>query len=280
MDIKRNRLLVIVVAVLLGLVIAAVGVLPWTILAQLNARVWGHVPWCVPAGLLWLALFWMYLNGKGWPSSTSQSRRQLLRARGLGGSAVKWSLLASATGLVTLVAMYLLAIQFVDLPPSAFRPRSLGAVSLGVIIPIVIMNTIVAGVAEEAAYRGYMQGMLERRLSAAAAVAVVTVVFTGVHLLGGIKIVPLAIPVCATSIVLGALTAITQSIFPAIIVHVLADATTLPVEWGLIGHLPAGRFQTKGIDIFFVLSAAVAVIGFVVTVAALLTLRRAVKSRS
>jgi membrane protease YdiL (CAAX protease family) len=151
-------------------------------------------------------------------------------------------------------------------------------VSTFVIVPIMIMNAIVAGVAEEAAYRGYMQGMLERRFNRAVAVALVTIVFTGLHLLGGTKTLPLAIPVCATSIVLGALTAITQSIVPAIVVHVLADTVTLPFEWGLLGRLPVGRFQTNGIDALFVAAVALVAVGSIATLAAFLRLLNIVQA--
>jgi membrane protease YdiL (CAAX protease family) len=172
--------------------------------------------------------------------------------------------------------MYLVAIQFVDLPPDAFRPRRAGTLSLGLVVPLLIMNAIVAGVAEEAAYRGYMQGMLERHFKAALAIAVVTVVFTALHLLGGVKTLPLGLPVSAASILFGVLTTLTRSILPAVVVHALVDLTTLPLEWGLVGHLPVGRFYPSGIDTFFIASAAVAIIGFVATVAALLKLRRVV----
>jgi membrane protease YdiL (CAAX protease family) len=271
---KRNPPLIIAIAIALGLFIAAAGVFPWSILAQPNVRVWPRVPWCTLVGLLWLALFWTYLNGRGWPRSTAQNRKQLLRARLLHGPSATWACIAGATGLVTLVTLYFVAIQFVTLPPNAFRPRSVAAVSLGLILPIMMMNAIVAGVAEEAAYRGYMQGMLERRFRATVAVALVTIVFTGLHLLGGTKTLPLAIPVCATSIVLGALTAITQSIVPAMVVHVLADTVTLPFEWGLLGRLPVGRFQTSGIDMLFIAAFAVVILGSLATVAAFLRLHK------
>jgi len=278
--IKRNPLLIIAIAVVLGLFIAAAGVFPWSILAQLNVRLWPRVPWCIPVGLVWLALFWTYLNGRGWPRSTAQNRKQLLRVRPLHGPAATWVCIAGATGLVTLVTLYFLAIQFVNLPPDAFRPRSVAAVSIGLILPIMIMNAIVAGVAEEAAYRGYMQGMLERHFRATVAVALVTIVFTGLHLLGGTKTLPLAIPVCATSIVLGALTAITRSIVPAIVVHALADTVTLPFEWGLLGRLPVGRFQTSGIDSFFIVAAAVVILGSIATGAVFLRLHKIVQAKS
>ena len=279
-NIKRNPALIIAIAIALGLFIAAAGVFPWSVVAQLNARLWPRVPWCVPVGLVWLALFWTYLTGRGWPRSTAQNRKQLLRARPLHGPAATWVCIAGATGLVTLVTLYFLAIQFVNLPADTFRPLSVAAVSLGLILPIMIMNAIVAGVAEEAAYRGYMQGMLERRFSATVAVALVTIVFTGLHLLGGTKTLALAVPVCATSIVLGALTAITQSIVPAIVVHVLADTVTLPFEWGLLGWLPVGRFQSNGIDTLFVAAVVLVGVGSIATVAAFLRLYRIVQAKS
>jgi hypothetical protein len=278
MKLPRNSLLVLAIAIPVGLVIAALGIFPWSFLAQTNARSWTGIPWCVPLGLVWLALFSAYLNGRGWPRASAPTRKQLLRVRPLHGPTAIWACIAGATGLVTLITLYFVAIQFVNLPPGAFRPRSVGMVSTFVIVPIMIMNAIVAGVAEEAAYRGYMQGMLERRFNRAVAVALVTIVFTGLHLLGGTKTLPLAIPVCATSIVLGALTAITQSIVPAIVVHVLADTVTLPFEWGLLGRLPVGRFQTNGIDALFVAAVALVAVGSIATLAAFLRLLNIVQA--
>jgi len=191
MKLPRNPLLVVGISIPLGLLIAALGIFPWSFLAQLNARFWAGTPWCVPLGLGWLALFLAYLNGRGWPRASAPTRKQLLRARPVHGPTLIWACIAGATGLVTLVTLYFVAIQFVNLPPSAFRPRSVGMVSTFVIVPIMLTNAIVAGVAEEAAYRGYMQGMLERRFNRAVAVGLVTVVFTGLHLLGGAKFFPI-----------------------------------------------------------------------------------------
>src|SRR5438552_6459119 len=140
MEMRRSPLLVIAIAITLSLVIAAAGVFSWSILAQLNVRLWPHVPWSVPVGLVWLALFWTYLNGKGWPRSTAENRKQLLRARSLHGPAATWACIAGATALVTLVTLYFVAIQFVNLPPNAFRPRSVAGVSLGLIVPVMMMN--------------------------------------------------------------------------------------------------------------------------------------------
>jgi len=274
---RPNFLLTTVLAVVLGLVIAALGLLPWNILAQLNMR-WGpNVPWCAPVGLLWLFLFWSYLNGRGWPASTAQRRNKLLRALPLHGKTLRWCAFAGAIGLVALVTLYFVAIQFVDLPPSVFRPRSVAALPFGVAVVAMFMSAVVAGVVEEAAYRGYMQGILERRFGAPVAIAIVTIVFTGVHLVGGSKILPLAIPVCATGVVLGTLTVITRSVLPAMVVHVLADTTTLPVEWGLVGQLPVGRFYRNGVDAAFAGVMLVLLLAWAAVIAALLKLRTIAK---
>jgi hypothetical protein len=53
---RPNFLVTTALAVVVGLVIAALGLLPWNILAQLNVRWWPSVPWCAPVGLLWLFL--------------------------------------------------------------------------------------------------------------------------------------------------------------------------------------------------------------------------------
>jgi membrane protease YdiL (CAAX protease family) len=280
MKMPRNPLLVLAIAIPLGLVIGALGIFPWSFLAQLNARLWAGIPWCVPLGLVWLALFLAYLNGRGWPRASAPTRKQLLRARPLHGATAIWACLAGATGLVTLVTLYFVSIQFVNLPSDAFRPRNVAAASRFVIVPIMLTNAIVAGVAEEAAYRGYMQGMLECRFNRAVAVGLVTVVFTGLHVLGGAKFFPLAVPVCAASIVLGALTATTGSIIPAIVVHVLTDAVTLPFEWGLLGPFPIGRLRMTGIDPLFITAIVIVVVGSVGTLGALLRLRELVHIRS
>ena len=52
----------------------------WSALLVANLRSSPAVPWSVPAMALLLWLMWGYLGGKGWPRSTSDVRRQYLRA--------------------------------------------------------------------------------------------------------------------------------------------------------------------------------------------------------
>lgn len=265
-------------AVVLGLAVAGVGAFPWPLLAQLNARLAPQLPWCIPATLLWLGILWKYLNGAGWPRSTSRDRQALLRANRLPRPARIWVAGSIVVGCITLVAAYLVAIQFVDLPAHAFRPRTAGSLSWGVSIMVMATSALVAGVVEEAAYRGYMQGLLGRRLSSPIAITITTLAFTGVHLLGGAKMLPLAIPVAAASVLFGALTSTSGSILPAIALHTLTDATTLPLEWELVGHLPVGRFYQSGLDPVLLGIGVLALAGAVTTAALLLKVRQAVRT--
>jgi hypothetical protein len=47
----RNPLLIVGVSIPLGLLIGALGIFPWSFLAQLNARFGAGIPWCVPLGV-------------------------------------------------------------------------------------------------------------------------------------------------------------------------------------------------------------------------------------
>jgi hypothetical protein len=80
---------------ILGIVVLLVGVQPIIILVSLNLEVFNFVPWSVIPGVLYLWIFWSYLNGKGPPRSTSDRRRELLRANTLSPESRLLVLLAS-----------------------------------------------------------------------------------------------------------------------------------------------------------------------------------------
>jgi hypothetical protein len=74
-----NRLPVIVRAIIVGeLVVSVGGILPPLAIIA-NLRTTPRVPWMLLVTLLWLCLFWWYLQGNGWPRSTAESRRLDLR---------------------------------------------------------------------------------------------------------------------------------------------------------------------------------------------------------
>ena len=65
--------------VLAGLLVAAVGILPWTILARRNAALRPDLPWAAIATIVYLVVLVTWLNGAGWPRRTAAWRRWQLR---------------------------------------------------------------------------------------------------------------------------------------------------------------------------------------------------------
>lgn len=146
--------------ILTGLLIAAAGLVPWTLLAQVNARVRPDLPWAAVASLAYLVPLLMWLDGSGPPRRTAGRRRQRLRLwppsppDAKDASGVPVAALAALLGVV-----YVLWIMLGRSSPtpdlSAFPTTSYRW-------SMFIMGGVTAGVVEEAAFRGYMQTGIER----------------------------------------------------------------------------------------------------------------------
>jgi hypothetical protein len=95
---------VIIRGILLGLLILIIGQLP-TGLIFLNLQITPSIPWFLPIMLIWLWLFWRYLNGWGWPASTAQIRNQNLRAHKISAKVWFWSLLAEGVSLMSVLGL-------------------------------------------------------------------------------------------------------------------------------------------------------------------------------
>jgi hypothetical protein len=54
-----------VTPIITGVLIAAAGLVPWTLLAQVNARVRPDLPWAAVASLAYLVVLLVWLNGSG-----------------------------------------------------------------------------------------------------------------------------------------------------------------------------------------------------------------------
>src|SRR5438105_580889 len=154
-----RRIPVIVRAVVIGFLVTGTITVPWAMLASLNLKHWPTIPWSAlaTAPLLWL--YWQYLKGKGWPASTAQSRRANLRAQPLSSGVWGMSLFAGMIGLGALLAFQAVLARLVSLPPEQEMPDVSNMPSLTLLV-LVVMGSVVAGVTEEAGFRGYMQGMI------------------------------------------------------------------------------------------------------------------------
>jgi membrane protease YdiL (CAAX protease family) len=259
-----RRLPVIAGAILAGVFVALVGTTPWAVLVSLNTRHWPSLPWAVPPTALYLWVLWRYLQGAGWPQSTADARRISCRANRLPDDVWGAAILAGIVGLAALVLLLRVLNRLIvlppqqDLDPSQFPPTT--------VLLWVLMGSIVAGVVEEAAFRGYLQGTIERRHGPVIAILVTGSIFGFAHLTHPEVTLVLLPYYLAVAAVYGVLAYLTNSILPSLVLHAGGNMlsafdlfTAGTSEWQAASSPQALIWQT-GIDTSFVLSALAALL--------------------
>jgi membrane protease YdiL (CAAX protease family) len=142
--------------VVLGMLVMLAGTLPRSLLFAANLRLAASVPWAVPVTAAYLWCYWRYLGGQWEPADTSAFRRQSLRANRLPAPVWMWALFAGGLGLVALVFGLRLANRLVLLPPQ--QMPDLTGIPHWTIWSLLLMSAPVAGIVEEAAFRGIHAG--------------------------------------------------------------------------------------------------------------------------
>jgi len=211
-------MLVIVRAVLTGAVAAAAGTLPWASLVAANLKFLPSVPWAVPLTALYLWLYWRYLRGEGWPRSTAQARRATLRANPLSEDVWAAALFAGGLGLMALVLLLGVMNRLVRLPQQQLG-ADVSQIPVLTVASLVAMGSIVAGIVEEASFRGYMQGPIERRHGPVVAILVTGSLFGFAHFTHPEVTLVLMPYYMAVAAIYGGLTYLTNSILPSMILH-------------------------------------------------------------
>jgi len=259
-----RRLPVVVRAVVVGcLVLTAGGLLTGPLLFA-NITFYPAVPWSVPllAGYLWF--FWQYLRGRWWPRSTADARREGLRANPLSSRVWRWALLA---GYLAMGSSYALHWVVGRLTPLNFAiPALLEQLPPFTLISILLMASVVAGIVEEAAFRGFMQGPIEKRHGVVAAIAVVSIVFGSAHLTDWQPSMTAARMgfIVLASIVYGIMAYLTNSILPGVVLHATGDAIGIVWIWWLSqrprGPVPPRGFAGASADPQFWMNCSIALI--------------------
>ncbi len=206
-------------AVLSGVFVFAVIQNGWFALFLTNLQVAPRIPWSVPLGLLWLWLLFRYFGGRGWPASTSVDRRRALRAGKITRSQWGWSAVYFFVFLTFLTSVVNTVYRFQVIPEEEF---DISMMPWWTLYPCLIMISITAGVSEEAGFRGYMQGGLERRFGAVTAIAATSLLFWLAHLNHADGSARWALLI-GMSAMLGALTYCAGSLWPAILAHAGLD---------------------------------------------------------
>jgi len=266
----------IVEAVGIGMIVMLVGTMPRNILFLANLRWHPEVPWAVPVIAVYLWCFWRYLNGDGPPDHTRATRRRSLRANRVSGRVWAWSLLAGGFGIVALVLALRVANRLVVLPQQQLP--DLSRVPAATVWALLLMAAPVAGLVEEAAFRGYMQGPIERRSGLLLAILITGTMFAVAHL----DFTPVLWPYyVAVAAVYGTVTHLADSVWPAVVLHTSGNVySNLDLllhgraEWQASSH--AGLISTTGADAAF----ARLVIALIVATAAMLWGFRGLARRS
>lgn len=205
----------------LGAVIAVVGIVPWSILAPLNARIRPDLPWAALAMVAFIVLYVAWLNGAGWPKAWRETRRYSLRLWRPTRSA--WSREGLGPTSILILLLAVLYVMWIAIGGSSQPPDLSAYPTTSYRISILVMGAVVSGVIEEVAFRGYMQSRLER-FGAGTAILVTSIVFVLFHGVHGWQTLLLLGPgLFIASVLFGMLAYHTGSILPGAIVHVLGD---------------------------------------------------------
>lgn len=144
-------------------------------------------------------------------------------------------MVAGVLGLVTMSLMMQVWNRMVHLPQQQeVDPATVPALTLALSL---LMASVVAGVAEEAGFRGYMQGPIERRHGPVVAILVTGTFFGFAHFTHpevGLVLMPFYLAVAA---VYGTMAYLTDSILPSLVLHAVSDA------WGFIGFFVTGQSE-------------------------------------
>jgi membrane protease YdiL (CAAX protease family) len=195
--------------------------------------------------LLWLV--WQYLGGRWGPKSTVEARRHSLRANPVSGEVFAWALAAGVLSIVALTGFWIVLFQLVKMPGNALPDFSkyswpIVALTLG-------MASLVAAVAEEAGFRGYFQGALERVVGGPAAILIAALVIAPGHASTQGFVWPTFLFYICVDVMFGVTARFTDSILPGIVIHFIGLLIFFTLVWPFDAARRSGT--TDGADFWF-----------------------------
>jgi membrane protease YdiL (CAAX protease family) len=253
------------IAAAVALLITAYGQGLWGLLVIANLRIHPEVPWAaITMGVL-LVLLMVYLSGYGWPRSSRARRHLLLRWNPIPLPVFGWAILAGVFADVALGGIWIATSDLIHIPPGV-TPKIAGY-PLVTVLSFLIMGSIAAPVAEEAAFRGYAQGILERAWRyAPAAIIGSSILFAAAHVLQGLSLPKLSLYFLA-GLIFGTLAWVTNSLYASMVVHGLADIEGFLLLWPHDAH-PHALVTEGGHDpLFLPAVSAVAISGLLALLA-------------
>ncbi|MDB5493248.1 MAG: hypothetical protein JWP86_585 [Phenylobacterium sp.] len=216
-------------AALISVAITAYGQGLWGPLVIANLRLEPQIPWAAPTMAVLLAGLLLYLSGRGWPAGTSATRRRLLRWNPMPLATFGLAVGAGVLGLAAFGGVWIATSDLVHIP-AGVQP-SMSGVPLPTAISFLIMGSLAAPLSEEAAFRGYAMGILERAWkNAPAAVIGSSVLFAAVHFPQGLDPLKLSLYFLA-GVIFATVAYLTNSLFAAMVAHGAGDVLGFTVLW-------------------------------------------------
>jgi len=167
-------------AITSGVVVALAGLGSWGGLLYAGGANPVFLPWVVPAMAVILVAAGAYLKWGSWPRSGRAFRRQAVRLNAVSRRAF---LLALASGWSTMLCGFCLYVAHRTLNGMGGEGLlALPHAPFSSLWPGLVMAGIVAGVVEEIAFRGFIQGTVERRFGVAPAILVSGLLWAAFHL--------------------------------------------------------------------------------------------------
>jgi membrane protease YdiL (CAAX protease family) len=214
-----------VLAVLMTALVSGV----WAALLLANLAHAPAFPWSglLMALLLWA--LWSFLDGKWGPAKNRAARREYLRAAQPPRRVYSWALITGLLWLVFLAGFWIVLEQMVRVPGNKLPDFS--ALPLVTVIATLVTASASGAVSEEAGFRGYFQGALERSGFGAAAIICTALLMAPIHALTQGFVWPTLLFYLLADGMLGALAYFTKSIRPGVLVHAVGLFTFFGVIW-------------------------------------------------
>jgi membrane protease YdiL (CAAX protease family) len=202
-------------AVLLTIVVSGV----WSGLLAANLQVRPDMPWSAFAMLIVLTALWWWLRGGRVRSPAAKARRINLRDEPLPFSFATWAVFSGLIALVGLVSFWIVIHQLIPAPARSQADYSRRSVFMTVTS---FTTAAVSGaLAEEAGFRGFLQGAMERRGFGPLAILIAALGIAPLHALTQGFVRPTMLFYICVDLMLGTLAYLTKSIRPGIIVHAI-----------------------------------------------------------
>jgi membrane protease YdiL (CAAX protease family) len=222
-----------VIAFIVAFIGNTAGVLP---LAG-NLKFHPEIPWALPATLIVMAIFWYYFTGGGYPAATQAIRRQVTRDEFVSARTWRAVILPLIFSVVAISSLRLAlpSVLPVDAPKFALDVTHY---PFATVVGLLLALAVSAGIAEEVAFRGYLQKPLEDAYGIVPALFITGIAFWYAH---SDKVALSHLPFhMAASITLGLAAYYTRSLLPAIIGHAAGDTLLQPAY---VYHEPAFIWQ-------------------------------------